>query len=277
MESKCLLNKEHVVVTDTETGEVCCRLCGVVLIEKVCVSNHSYTTHTRDKSYHTDKVIGEYSLGSIIEKSGSASNKLNYTQKLIRLNKNKQSGLLEFNKAGDKLNMPNYIIEEALLLFLKHKKNGLLKALDLRTLTGAYYYLFAKKNNLNITLNMISKELILDQKQLFKYYKNLCIANETDSSMLTINLPSDNMQKLFSLVTLDLNTKRNCMDIVKKIEKLNLHVGRHPLGVAGVSIYMGCINSTGRVEKFSMDTIAELSNVSIMTIKNMFKDFRGKV
>ena len=274
MTDLCVTGAEHKTVTDNITGEVCCKICGEVTSDVVLVNSEviNYTDGAnRSQNYPVNYQMGDKALGSQFTKVSSGyDKKLQNAQRSLNVGRDQIKGLLEFSKVSDKLNLPEYIIEEATKSFIYIRKKGFLKGRGVDSIVGACVYLFAKKNGSNITLGEVCSKLSINRRTLFAYYGDLLKILELDSTDIKISLPSDYLERLYSKFNFDLKIKSACLSLVKEMQDKEYHVGKNPIAIAAVGIYIACQNNYVYMSQMEL-SIA--SGISAVTIRNLTKGY----
>jgi len=274
--SSCSLGGHHKLVTDNVTGEECCARCGIVISDKVFVSDdQSNYGEGPSKSQHSAVTLqmGEKGLGSVITRSGASSAKLINTTKYLSIGKTNTKALVEFSKVSDKLNVPEYIIEDAIKNFIELRKKGLLKGRDMRSILGAITLVFCKRHGLNMTFKTVSDKLIINRKTLFAYCKEILELLKLDSSYMRIILPVDYVEQICSKLDIEMSIKRKCFLIIEEMQKSGLHVGKNPLAVAACGIYLGSKFSN---KVLSQKDLSYASGISEVTIRNITRTWVKK-
>lgn len=267
----CVTGAAHLPVTDIENGEICCITCGVVMSDVISVVSEPYDKDGASRSQHfpVNYAMGDRALGSLITKSGSGK-KLNYTTKLIVVGKGQAKGLIEFRKVSDKLNLPEYVVEEATKCFVFIRKKGFLKGREINSIVGACIYLFSKKNGLNLTLKQICEKLSINQKVLYSHYSDLCKKLDIDFSNMSPSLPIDYVEQLCSKFKLDRKIRIKCVELVKNMQDKQFHVGKNPTAVAIGGIYLACTYNNYFVSQSDLSVLSGVSAVTIRNISNRF-------
>ncbi len=278
LNKKCVTGADHLPITDMENGEICCMTCGVVMSGIISVSRERFYDEGQDKSQHfpVNYAMGDRALGSLITKSGTSGKKLNYTNKLIVVGKGQAKGLIEFRKVSDKLNLPEYVIEDATRCFVFIRKKGFLKGREINSIVGACIYLFSKKNGLNLTFKQICEKLSINQKVLYSHYSDLCKKLEIDFSNMSPSLPIDYVEQLCSKFKLDMKIKSKCIALVKDMQDKQFHVGKNPTAVAAGGIYLACTYNRYFISQVDLSVISGVSAVTIRNISTAFNSLLNK-
>lgn len=270
----CKPGIKHIPITDSHTQEVCCKTCGMVISDDIAISEEVFNYNdgkNNSQHYPVHIGMGEKALGSLIQKSGSHSQKLNYTTRYLRVGVDQAKGLVEFRKISDKLNLPEYVIEEATKSFIYIRKEGFLKGREITSIVGACVYLFSKKNGLNITFKEISDKLSINRKTLYSYYTDLIRVLNIEFSEINVSLPADYFEQLCGKFNFDLKIKVKCLKNLKNLQDKEYHAGKNPIAVCAAMIYNTCQDNYCYI---TLDGLSFACGISAVTIRKLSRKFR---
>lgn len=275
------------IVYDSNAGEQLCRICGVVLVEKMV----DFVSEFHSTEYQNSRVgpkstlkVHDRGLSTDIGKSNkdASGNPVSYQMKghLRRIrfwdSRSKQTGssrrnlkkaLLEMDKLSEKMSLSDSIIERASYFYRKISDRGLIRGRSVNATVGACVHAACRELGTNRTLSEISKNLNERQKNISKTYR-ACFQN------LEIDVPVADITKIIVRFSNDLGinekTKRDALSIFKKLEKIRLVSGKKPNAVAATVIYMAIIRNK---EDISQQKISKVSGITPVTIRNRYQEF----
>lgn len=275
MSNLCKTGAEHSPITDSHTQEICCINCGIVMSGDISISEEASTyenAKNNSQHYPVHYAMGEKGLGSVINKKGTNSQKLNYTNtRYIRIGIDQTKGLVEFRKISDKLALPEYVIEEATKSFIYIRKEGFLKGREINSIVGACVYLFSKKNGLNITFKEISEKLSINRQTLYSYYTDLVKILNIEFSEIKVSLPIDYFEQIYSKFNFDLKIKIKCLINIRYIQDKEFHAGKNPIAVCAAIIYNTCQDNFSYI---TLDGLSYACGISAVTIRKLSRKFK---
>ena len=292
--STCL--KENSIITDSESGEVICSNCGMVISEKVQDYAHQeQRVFTLDKVNIISRTGAPTSLArpdmvlyTVIGKNNkdASGHELNMLMRssMARLRKwdtitqslssrvmNLRRGLDDLNRLKDKLRLSNVIIEKTAYIYRKAQERGLVQGKPTTSVLAAAIYIACREMETPRTLKEISTISNVKRKEIAKNYRMLVF--QLDIKIPTID-PMKCIIRIANKIKLSDKTKHQAIKILKNIakEETIISAGKSPTGFAASLIYLASIVT--RDDNIRQMELAEAAGVTEVTIRNICKFLR---
>lgn len=289
--TKCPRCGKNKLITDAETDETFCGLCGFVIDEKISDNgpqrifsdNPGNTMRTGDRATLTRYDQGLYTIINPANKD-SAGNPLsvpmesflrrlrvwdNQSQIKNASDKNLKYALGELLKIKEKLSLSDAVVEQAAYLYRKASERKLVRGRSISALMAASLYTACRELDTLRTINDVTNASNIRRKELVYAYR--LIVRELDLKMPIVDSVSC-IAKIASAVGLSEKTKRHATKILKKAKQNHMLAGKDPMGMAGSALYLAGIK-TGEI--MSQKTIALASGITEVTIRNRIKNLRN--
>ena len=279
-------------VTDSMTGEITCRNCGVVLSEKVIDFRPENAAQTMDEYQNSARTgqkislkMADMGLSTLIQaqdrdSSGkflSGYNKQSF-HRLRMWDRNSRSALTKqsFIKAftfldgiRSKLGLPEHVVEKSAYLFRKVEQKKLLHSRSNQSVLCAVVYMACRITNTPRTLNDIANAAGIKKKVIQRVYR-LLSANLDDVNSMSYS-PSEFVSRISSEANISEKTKRDARKILELSQKKGITSGKHPMSMAAAAVYLAVQDNH---EKVSQTQIAQISAISAVTIRNRVKELQ---
>ncbi len=279
---------DSIVVTDSETGEVFCQNCGMVLPDMILqdkqddvFSDDTFASHSGNRS---SLRLHDMGLATIVgtrnhDFTGRQLNyKMKHTLKRIRLwdarskaqstsTRNLRIALLEMEKLKEKLSLTDSTMERSAYLYRKAAKAGLIRGRSIKGVVGACVYVACREMDATRTIMDISISLQENRKSIAKNYGMLF-----QNLRLTVSVqdPIKSIVKIANNLKTSEKMKREAIRIFDIIKENKLIAGKKPNVVAATIIYMASIK-TG--EHLSQQKISKVSGITSVSIRNRYKEY----
>lgn len=277
-------------VTDAVTGEISCRNCGVVLLENAVdfgrenavqtMGEHQSNSRTGQK---TSLKMADRGLSTMIQAQNrdsagrtlSTENRRSF-YRLRMWDRNskaaisKQSYVKAFtflDGMRSKLGLPEHAVEKSAYLFRKAEQRELLRGRSSLSVMCAIVYMSCRITNTPRTLSDIANAAGIKTKVIHRLYR-LLFANLDDVKSVSYS-PSEFVSRISSKANLSEKTMRNARKILEFAQKSAITSGKHPMSMAAAAVYLALQDNH---EKVSQTTIAQISGISAVTIRNRVKE-----
>jgi transcription initiation factor TFIIB len=302
-----ICNNDFQTVSDPESGEIICKRCGIVLSdeekelplhpkvqEEMTVISHANTittsTNPNLKHLYNNNLLFNIESSTIISKSNvdaigkrisnDMQNKIDklriWEQRTRYTNPNERNLNNAFNKLNNikyKLGLSNAIVEKSFYLYRKASSLGVVKGRTTEGILSAAIYLACKELGTPKTLKEISDITNVKIKSISKYSRLLIF--ELDLKPIPVIDPIKCIVKIANNLNLEEKIKRKAINIMKKVMKEEIHVGKNPLSIAASTIYAAC-KTTEENDKTQIE-IANSADISAVVIRDRFNDIINKV
>jgi transcription initiation factor TFIIB len=290
--SSCNNNNTGQIITDTESGEIICRNCGMVMLDNVQDSRPEWRSFTSDDVNNrsrtgmpTSLARHDKGLATIIGRANKdASGQvldagMRTTMERLRTwdfrtqahtstDRNLRQAFSELDRLKDKLGLPDSVIEKTAYIYRKVQERGLVRGRTISSVLAAAAYIACREMGMSRTLDDIADLNNIKHKELARTFRLLVL--ELDLKVPMID-PMKCVVKVANKAKLSEKTKRQAMNIMHDIIKSGASAGKDPMGLAGSVIYMSSLN-TG--ETITQMDIADAAGVTEVTIRNRYKDIK---
>ncbi len=291
---KCPSCGDKKMVTDQDTGELCCGKCGLVVTEKVSETGAEWRSFANDETNRTRVGAGtsltmhDMGLSTIIgtQNKDSTGKPLtsamkssierlrtwdSRTQAHSSAERNLRQALNDMDKLKDKLALSDAVIEKAAYIYRKAMEKKLVRGRSIQGLVAACLYASCRNTETPRTLDDIAKGINIRRKDVARCYR--LIFRELELKMPVVD-PVKGVSRIASIAKLSEKSKRKAVAILERAKKLGIVSGKDPMGIAAAALYLACI-STGEVK--SQKDISIASGVTEVTIRNRCAGLRKMI
>jgi len=278
------------LMRDYECAEIVCMDCGYVVTAKIADRGPEWRAFDDEQRSKRTRVgapltftIHDKGLSTMIDwhdrdiygKSLSPGQKaqvyrLRKWQRRIRVSdateRNLAFALSEITKIANNLNLPKNILETASVIYRKAVKERLIRGRSIQGVTAAAIYLACRKCGLARTLEEIAQASTVNKKEVGRSYRFLI--KELDYSIPPLK-PSQYITKFSNQLTMQGKVEEIAHKIIAAAKELKLTSGRGPTGIAAAASYIASV-LTG--ERKTQREIAEIAQVTEVTIRNRYKE-----
>lgn len=276
---------QHSVIYDYENGEKICKLCGIVVQDKLYdteldINFCKYKSDTNTGSPRSiilnvngmSTAIADYSTKS--PKSFSSRkehNKIEFLHKIVSCSNRKRNLKIVLDlldRIKDKLSLTSACIEEALLYYKKALARGLIKGRSIKELIVACVYVVCKSSSIPRTLTEISQ--IVEANKIFAGRCYRLLIRELKIIQVQFK-PSIFIRKIADVANIHERTVRESIDMLLAIQNESLFSGKNSLSLAAAILYITCRKHR---QKISQAKIATAANINIMTLRKRLLEVR---
>lgn len=278
------------LMRDYETAEIVCMNCGMVVASKIADRGPEWRAFDDEQRSKRTRVgapltytIHDKGLSTMIDwhdrdiygKSLSPGQKaqvyrLRKWQRRIRVSdateRNLAFALSEITKISNNLNLPKNILETASVIYRKAVKERLIRGRSIQGVTAAAIYLACRQCGLARTLEEIAQASSVPKKEVGRSYRFLI--KELNYSIPPLR-PSQYITKFSNQLTMQGKVEEIAHKILATAKELKLTSGRGPTGIAAAASYIASV-LTG--ERKTQREIAEIAQVTEVTIRNRYKE-----
>jgi len=282
---RCPSCAKNSMQTDVNTGEMFCRNCGYVAVEKLEEAGPEWRSFSSDESDRsrvgagTSITMHDMGLSTVIGSADkdatgkplSASMKSSIerlrtwdsrTQAHSSADRNLRQALNELNKMKDKMALAESVIEKAAYIYRKAMEKKLVRGRSIHGLIAACLYAACRNTETPRTLDDVAESINIRRKDVARCYR--LIYKELDLKMPVAD-PTKGISRIASMANLSEKTKRKAADILNKAKKIGMVAGKDPMGLAAAALYLACI-SNGEIR--SQKDISVAAGVTEVTIRN---------
>ncbi|MGE5634836.1 MAG: transcription initiation factor IIB [Deltaproteobacteria bacterium] len=301
-------NNNFKTVSDPESGEIICNICGIVLSdekklplhprvhEEMAVISHANTTITTTTNPNTNlqhlennillniespTIIGKSNVDAVGKKiSNDMQNKIDklriWEQRTRYINPKDRNLKYVFNKLNNikhKLGLSNAIVEKSFYIYRKASSLGLVQGRTTEGILSSAIYLACKELETPKTLKEISDITNVKIKSISKYSRLLIF--ELDLKPIPVIDPIKCIVKIANNLNLDEKIKHKAIKIMKEVMKEDIHVGKNPLSIAASTIYAVC-KTREENDKTQLE-IANSADISAVVVRDRYNDIIKKI
>lgn len=281
--------------TDHETGEKACMGCGFVVAQKIVDRGPEWRAFDDEQRAKRTRVgapltytIHDKGLSTMIDwhdrdiygKSLSPGQKaqvyrLRKWQRRIRVSdateRNLAYALGEITRIGKNVNLPKNTLETASVIYRKAVKERLTRGRPIDGVTAAALYLGCRQCRLTRTLEEVSQASKADKKEVSRSYRFL--VNELDYKVPP-PLAAQYVTKFSNQLTMQGKAEEIAHKILAAAKEAKLLSGRSPVGITAAASYIASV-MTG--ERKTQKDIAEIANVTEVTVRSRYKELRDRL
>ena len=292
---KCPECGSTLLVESSETGEIVCGNCGLVISEESYDRGPEWRAFTPEEKAGKSRVGGPVSilhadkgLPTVIDKVGKDAfgRKVDLPTRIqmLRLRKwqtrtqyqspierNLLQALAELDRIADKLHLPEDLQEEAAEIYRKALGKGLVRGRSISAIVAASVYAACRSYGRPRSLKEIASVSRVKKKDIARCYRLLL--NELNLTM-PIPDPKAYISKIAAKADAPEKTQTRAIQILNEAEKRNAVVGKDPVGLAAAALYIACVLTD---EKKTQKDIAEAAGVTEVTVRNRYKSLKEQL
>lgn len=275
---------------DYDAAEVVCMACGYVIQEKLSNPGPEWRAFDDEQKTKRTRVgapltytIHDKGLSTVIDwrDKRAVGKKFDPAQRmeLYRLRKwqrrvrvsdaterNLAVALSELSKISSSLNLPKNIIETASVIYRKAIKKRLIRGRSIHNVTAAAVYMSCRQCGVPRTLDEIAGASTLNKKDIGRSYRFMVRELDTFVPPST----SRNYAARFSnKLIVSGKAEAIAIKILEIAKQMKLTSGRGPTGIAAAATYIATVLMN---ERKTQREIAEIANVTEVTIRNRYKE-----
>jgi len=278
------------IMKDHESAEIVCMGCGYVVITKLTDQGpewRAFDAEQRAKRARagapTTFTIHDKGLSTTIDwhdrdihgqrfPQGQKAQiyRLRKWQRRIRISdateRNLAFALSEISKITNNLNLPRNVLETASVIYRKAVKEHLIRGRSIQGVTAAAIYVACRQCGVARTLEDISQASPMDKKEVGRSYRFLI--KELNYFIEPVKT-GKYITKFCNQLTMQGNVEEVAHKILFAAKELKLTSGRGPTGIAAAASYIASV-LTG--ERKTQREIAEIAQVTEVTIRNRYKE-----
>ena len=285
------------IITDSESGEVICVNCGMVITEKSeDITNpewRAFTTEEQNKKVRTGAPTSlarhDMGLSTIIGRENKdASGQIIDTtmrSKIERLriwdhrtlfhtsgDRNFMKAFGQLDRLKEKLGLSDTIIEKAAYTYRKVQERGLIKGRTIDSMLAASVYSACREMETPRTIKDIAAISNVNRKDIARSYRLLIF--ELGIRIPVVN-PMKCIVKVANKANLSEKVTRQAMSVMKQIIQGGISAGKNPMSLAATVLYVSSFKS-GEKNITQLD-IAKAAGVTEVTLRNRINELNSKV
>jgi transcription initiation factor TFIIB len=278
--------QEILLITDSNTGEIMCSLCGQVLSDKISEISSDTTIHSNEDYLSKSRTgakstlaFDDMGLSTLIQKvdkdstgkSLSVDNKRTFyrlrmwdrNSKAKSRNRNMQKAFMILEGLKAKLALSDVTVEQTAYIYRKVLAKKICRGRSIPIILSAVLYAACRFTNTPRTIQDISTAVNLKKSSVHKIYRLL--VRELDLSVESYN-PVSFISRIIAYIGASEKTKRDAIDILTRADAMMITAGKNPMAIAATVVYLSAIKNN---ENVTQTKIAKASNISSVTIRNL--------
>lgn len=281
--------------TRTETGELICRSCGLVVADHAIdygAEWRSFTPEEYSRKARTGSPlnikIADYGLSTTIGSRKSdirnASSSAERRRLIYRLRKwqrrstlhgsrdrNLFRALTELRRLGSQLHIPNAIMETTAHLYRRLITLRITQGYTINSMITATIYLACRQHGLPRTLDEVAKASHVTRKDLARAIRH--IIRYLDEPIAKAR-PEDFIPRIATELQISGEVQITAKRLIERAREKGITIGKAPNGLAAAALYLASLihqqNQTQR-------TLSEAAHVTEVTIRNRYKELTKKL
>lgn len=272
------------LIRDSQTGEVVCTFCGMVLEERLELSNKPKRAYTREEWEKTSQAapnlgqsteIGDdYDSRGIRKHPSSETRRLkkrDYRTRIDARAKHLIRAKKELDRLSDKLYVPKHVHELAKQLYQQVLNKNTVRGRAVEAMAAAVLYLACRMKFIPRKLSRFAQHSLFDKKEIGKIYRFLLIKLN-----IKISRPGypQALESVLGMLQTSEKTRRKSFEILTELQERKIAVGKNPWGIAAAVTYIACLITN---EKITQVEIADVAGVTDVTIRNRYPEIKEKL
>lgn len=282
--SECPACAETCVVTDSNTGEILCGKCGLVVTDNIADTGAEWRSFGNDfvkarTGARSSLIMHDMGLSTVIgatnkDSTGkplSANVKTTIqrlrtwdsrTQARTSAERNLRQALSEMYKMKDKIALTDAVVEKAAHIYRKAMEKKLVKGRSIQGVVAACIFASCRNAETPRTLDDVADGLNIRRKDVARCYR--LIFRELNMKMPVVD-PVKAIPRIASAARLSEKIKRRAATILNSAKDAGIVAGKDPMGIAAAALYLACRDTD---EAKSQKDISKASGVTEVTIRN---------
>lgn len=278
------------LMRDYDAAEIVCMGCGCVIAEKLADSRPEWRAFDDEQKAKRARVgapltftIHDKGLSTVIDWRDRRSTgksltpaqrldlyKLRKWQRRVRVSdateRNLAVALSELSKLASALNLPRSILETASVIYRKAIKKKLIRGRSIHNVTAAAIYMSCRQCGVARTLDEIAVSSNLNKKDIGRSYRFMVRELGT---FVPPSTSKDYAARFSNKLTISGKAEGIALKILEIAKRMKLTSGRGPTGIAAAATYIATVLTN---ERRTQREIAEIANVTEVTIRNRYKE-----
>jgi transcription initiation factor TFIIB len=182
----------------------------------------------------------------------------------------------KLNHIKTQLNLPNYITEDALRIYISAAKSKLTLGRTIDGILSVSIYFALKINGVPRLIEEILSAFQISKKKFVYCYKAVINKILPDLKLRIHNFtPQDYINKFYDELNLSIKSRNIAVKVIEDSKKKGLNTsGKDPKGIAAASLYISSkINDEFRTQK----QICKIANISEITLRMRLKEISSLI
>jgi transcription initiation factor TFIIB len=280
-------------ITDLESGEIVCGICGRVSTDKATEGRREWRPVSSENNSRqrlgspSSLAFHDMGLSTIIgrvNKDSAGRNldaSMNYTMQRLRTwdartraqaagHRSLLQAFNELERLRDKLSLSDAMVQKTAYIYRKAQEKQLARGRSVSSILAAAIYIACRELGSAKTLRDLIEITNVKRTMLTRSYRLLVL--ELDIKVPSID-PMKCIIKIANRAKLSEKIQRVAMSTMNDAINKEISAGKDPMGLAAAVIYLSCL-TVG--EATTQREIAVAAGVTEVTIRTRFKDLQAK-
>jgi transcription initiation factor TFIIB len=287
---KCPRCGKNKLITDSESSEIFCSNCGIVLSEKIQELGNKIRIFTQEDFLNKSRTGGPSSIAihdmglstviSPINKDSlgrSLKNSMKNKMRQLRLldsrsqntkpiDINRRRAFEELQRLKGKLALPDAVIERTAYIYRKALDHQLVRGRTISSMLASAVYVACRDTGRSRTLRDIAEATNLKRKEISRGVRVLIKGLEIRMEVVD---PAYCVSRISSILEISEKANRFAIEILRKAEHKRIIYGKDPMGMAACALYIACVKLN---ENHSQKEIALAAGVTEVTVRNRYRE-----
>jgi len=191
------------------------------------------------------------------------------SRRYSRANKGNNSIERLINVFATKLNIPQYVVDEALNICRKIRKSNLLRgSVRSNVIAATCIYIACRLCNVPRSLKEFTTALEISKKDITCWYKRIINELEMNANYVSYDV-EQYIKRLCNVLNMKSTTVEKALEIYRAVKNTNITSGKNPAGIAAAVVYLVGLLSNDRR---TMKEIASVANITEVTIRKRVRE-----
>ncbi len=181
--------------------------------------------------------------------------------------RNLAQALSTINRLSTALRLPNNVVETASIIYRQILQQNLIRGRTIRGIGAAAVYLACRQCRVARTLTEVAASAEITRKDLGRAYRFL---RKKLTGAVPLSTPEHYVSRFINHLGLNANAEGLAVQLIRAGREMQLTHGKGPISIAAAVIY---IVSVLLNDRRTQRQIAEVTNVTEVTVRNRYKDF----
>ena len=284
-------NNSGQIITDTESGEIICRNCGMVMLDNVQETRPEWRSFATDEANNTRSRTGmptslarhDKGLATMIGRANKDASgqvldaAMRTTMERLRTwdfrtqahtstDRNLRQAFSELDRLKDKLGLTDSVIEKTAYIYRKAQERGLVRGRSISAILAAVIYIACREMGFPRILKDITAISNIKHRYVAQAYRLLIIELDLKIPLLD---PIKCIIRIANNAKISEKIRRQAINIMHDIIKKEISAGKDPMGLAAAVVYLSCLKTD---EKKIQRYIADAAGVTEVTDRNRYKN-----
>lgn len=279
------------LIRDSDEAELVCAACGLVIANNMLDRGPEWRAFDLEQRARRSRVGGRTTyaihdkglsttigwrnrdaLGRAVPIKGRAQlYRMRKWQRRARVSnatdRNLTHALTTITRVSTKLRLPNNVVETASLIYRQMLQQNLIRGRTIHGVGAAAVYMACRQCRIARTLDEVSTTAGITRKNLGRAYRFLRRQLTNSVPLIT---PEHYVSRFTNHLELKTSAESLAIQLIRAAREKQLTNGKAPVSIAAAAIYIASVIAGDRR---TQRQIAEVTNITEVTVRNRYKDF----